>query len=54
MISAGIANIVVTGDKDVFMGILSFVDMTDFLQMHQEEENHESRKILRKNPGTRG
>jgi len=42
MISAGIANIVVTGDADTFMGILSFVDMTDFLQMHQEEENHES------------
>jgi osmoprotectant transport system ATP-binding protein len=38
MISAGIANIVVTGDDDAFLGILSFVDMTDFLQMHQEEE----------------
>jgi len=38
MISAGIANVVVTGDGNAFLGVLSFVDMTDFLQMHQEGE----------------
>lgn len=41
MISGGIANIVVTGDRDAFLGILSFVDMTDFLQMQQEDGEKE-------------
>ncbi|MFP4483002.1 MAG: betaine/proline/choline family ABC transporter ATP-binding protein [Thermovirgaceae bacterium] len=54
MISAGIANIVVTGDKDSFLGILSFIDMTDFLQMHQEEETSKSKQELRKCPETGG
>ena len=39
MISSGIANIVVVGDGDEFLGILSFVDMTDFLQMQQDAES---------------
>jgi len=39
MISSGIANIVVSGDGDEFLGILSFVDMTDFLQMQQGAES---------------
>jgi len=39
MISSGIANIVVSGDGDEFLGILSFVDMTDFLQMQQGDES---------------